>query len=529
MDKYVRLYRDGNHYITKVLAGYEPSHDRGHTWYNAKNKILTEWDVENGVNEPHNNYTTTLLKIRDKIVLKEDGQVYIVSDSAGTFFEYRPEDAWSSKRSKYINRNGLTFEMYVEPKVDKMTTLDGVELSAEDMHNYECFKNLIAQYYPESKFQNGVAKNFLKWREAKSRLIELFRKHPNWNEREKAIIIDTAEFPRNADRNKVKGAVLDFQREINDSYRHYTINEALKVRDFFSYLHYFLDELKTINDTNTTFATFSYTNTYSYNYNRTYDCIKAYNNKIQSVPNIKNRKASKVLNEMFAAMDLDKAECYNRMFAKISDALSIKPLPAKLVLSLNICDFVTMSHGNSWTSCHSFERKGGWHAGSISYAMDDVTIVAYGLPAGTEDTDQYKERKVFRQLFMLSDTNNAFCQSRMYPAENVYNPNMIYKYFVEALNACVGEANPYVNATYDKTVTLRTGEGSLQYKDYTRDGEYEVYTGSGECETITIGAAGWDFAEPNRFMAMTGNITNDTYKHEQPVIFVPQAAEVTAA
>lgn len=529
MDKYVRLYRDGNHYITKVLAGYEPSHDRGNTWYNAKNKILTEWDVENGVNEPHNNYTTTLLKIHDKIVLKEDGQVYIVNDSAGTFFEYRTEENyWNTKRSKYINRNGLTFEMYVEPKVDKMTTLDGVELSAEDMHNYECFKNLIAQYYPESKFQNGVAKNFLKWREAKSRLIELFRKHPKWNEQEKAIIIDTAEFGRNANKTQVREAVEDFTREIYNSYKHYTVNEAQNVRNFFSCLCSFIhNTLKTVNDRNTTFTAFSTSD--SYYYRNVYDCIQRYNSKIQSMPNIENRKASKVLNEMFTAMDLDKAECYNRMFAKISDTLSIKPLPAKLVLSLNICDFVTMSHGNSWTSCHSFERKGGWHAGSISYAMDDVTIVAYGLPAGTEDTDQYKERKVFRQLFMLSDTNNSFCQSRMYPAENVYNPNMIYKYFVEALSTCVGEANPYVNVTNDKTVALRTGKGSLQYRDYTRGGEYEVYTGSGECETITIGAAGWDFAEPNRFMAMTSNITNDTYKHEQPVIFVPQAVEVTAA
>ena len=94
MDKYVRLYRDGTHYITKVLAGYEPSHDRGHTWYNAKNKILTEWDVENGVNEPHNDYTTTLLRRCDKIVLKEDGQIYVVSDSAGTFFEYHTENVW---------------------------------------------------------------------------------------------------------------------------------------------------------------------------------------------------------------------------------------------------------------------------------------------------------------------------------------------------------------------------------------------------------------------------------------------------
>ena len=48
----------------------------------------------------------------------------------------------------------------------------------------------------------GVAANLTAWQENKTPLVELLRRHPNWNEQELAVVFDFAE-SREIDHNSV--------------------------------------------------------------------------------------------------------------------------------------------------------------------------------------------------------------------------------------------------------------------------------------------------------------------------------------
>ena len=79
---------------------------------------------------------------------------------------------------------------------------------------------------------------------------------------------------------------------------------------------------------------------------------------------------------------------YNYYIALLGD--SINPLENNdmtFVLSLNLIDYLTMSFGNNWSSCHTIDKEnyretshgyeGAYSSGTMSYALDKTTMIAY--------------------------------------------------------------------------------------------------------------------------------------------------------
>lgn len=79
---------------------------------------------------------------------------------------------------------------------------------------------------------------------------------------------------------------------------------------------------------------------------------------------------------------------YNYHFALLGD--SINPLEIKgktFILSINLLDYLTMSFGHDWASCHTIDKDnrrrcrnhydGQYSAGTLSYGLDNVTMIAY--------------------------------------------------------------------------------------------------------------------------------------------------------
>ena len=176
-------------------------------------------------------------------------------------------------------------------------------------------------------------------------------------------------------------------------------------------------------------------------------------------------KVSRLINAVMKNFNLTDKPDYNKNFAICSDAMAVKPLTVKYVVSLNICDFVTMSHGNSWSSCHSFRNHGGWHAGSLSYANDSTTVITYGLDKNFDKDVYYNQDKIFRQLFMINSNRTEYVQSRMYPASNTYKNDEVNAGFNKVLSE-VGitiSADPYLSNSSGQTASL---PGHLNYEDY---------------------------------------------------------------
>lgn len=134
-------------------------------------------------------------------------------------------------------------------------------------------------------------------------------------------------------------------------------------------------------------------------------------------------KTSRAFNRMCSYYGVDKLPNYNRLFAQYSDMVSGLKRKVKFYLSLNPLDYLTMSFGNSWSSCHTIDKKNercmpnsyqGMHAGGVlSYLLDKTSIITYVHNRATED---HEEGKIYRNMFHFYD--GTLLQGRIYPQGN---------------------------------------------------------------------------------------------------------------
>lgn len=116
-----------------------------------------------------------------------------------------------------------------------------------------------------------------------------------------------------------------------------------------------------------------------------------------------------------------------RYYALFSESCAIKTIKKKIYFSLNIADFLTMSSGNSWRSCHNID-SGEYQSGCLSYGLDNVTLIAFEK----NDNDRFIDSKITRRVIFLNDNKVYF--SRLYGGID-QNTNDIYlKAFKECFN-----------------------------------------------------------------------------------------------
>ena len=155
----------------------------------------------------------------------------------------------------------------------------------------------------------------------------------------------------------------------------------------------------------------------------------------------KGTKMSRAFNKVCAHYGIDKAKDYNKLFAQYADLVNTSVRNLYFVISLNPLDYITMSNGNSWTSCHRTNGSGGYGAmcasGCMSYMLDNVSIITYVVDNITEPI--HNIGKIYRQMYYYNDS--FFIQSRLYPqgndgATNLYEKfrGMVQEEFSELLN-----------------------------------------------------------------------------------------------
>lgn len=104
---------------------------------------------------------------------------------------------------------------------------------------------------------------------------------------------------------------------------------------------------------------------------------------------------------------------YDKFFAEYADLVSDLTRQMYFVISVNPLDYLTMSVGVNWHSCHHI-RSGGYKGGCMSYMLDSTSLITYVV---TELSDPlHKQPKVYRQMFHYD--NGLFIQSRLYPQGN---------------------------------------------------------------------------------------------------------------
>ena len=87
---------------------------------------------------------------------------------------------------------------------------------------------------------------------------------------------------------------------------------------------------------------------------------------------------------------------YNYYIALLGDSINPLEIPGKtFLISINIIDYLTMSFGNNWASCHTIDKRnkrkcehhydGQYCGGTLDYALDNVTMISYFVDEANEN------------------------------------------------------------------------------------------------------------------------------------------------
>lgn len=151
--------------------------------------------------------------------------------------------------------------------------------------------------------------------------------------------------------------------------------------------------------------------------------LKTYYFKSQKNVLNKNKTIVDNLVAILNAMGMECNKSYQKEIDMITEKLKYKHYTATWVLSLNPIDYLTSSHGNSWTSCHSIRDDGCYRAGVLGYMNDKTTAVLYCI--SKDDDVEKTPDKINRMLLHFDDKKYAVILSRPYPNKDIMDEKII--------------------------------------------------------------------------------------------------------
>ena len=149
-----------------------------------------------------------------------------------------------------------------------------------------------------------------------------------------------------------------------------------------------------------------------------------------------------------------------RRYAAYSDHMKEKKIRRDVVISVHPADFLMMSNGVSWSSCHYLD---GCHAaGTTSYALDNVSMILFTVNEG--DAYNFTAGKINRQIYCYRD--HQILQSRLYPNyENTELSTQFRNLVEKVICELTGDENLWV--VRKNTSNFNIADNSdLHYPDY---------------------------------------------------------------
>lgn len=250
------------------------------------------------------------------------------------------------------------------------------------------------------------------WASNKAGLIEAFKRHPNYVEG-KFMIAFNHDYERSFDTKAIRG----FSNWIRD-YIHLCINDipsCIKERSE--------------NGDNIPYTLLAFLVSLDYHVTErtvTEELAETIKDVIPEVKPHIGERASRLINKICVYLGISKLPNYNREYAKFADGLSPMVIKRHTILSVNPLDYLTMSFGNSWASCHTIDKNnkrnmpdnysGCYSSGTISYMLDSASMVFYTVDAQYGGDDFWTQPKINRQMFHWGA--EKLVQGRLYPQDN---------------------------------------------------------------------------------------------------------------
>lgn len=252
------------------------------------------------------------------------------------------------------------------------------------------------------------------WAKQKETLIDAFKKHPNYIEG-KFMIAFVHNYDRVIDRNVsinfrdwlVNTVIPNMTETLPEDVNNQRIAE--RCRYLPDKLYWFFKDIEDIAERTLSDET-----------------AQKINELLPAIRAREGAKTSRTVNKICTYLGYDKHPDYNREFAKYADSLSPLTIRRHTVISLNPLDYLTMSFGNSWASCHTIDKQnrrgmpnsysGAYSSGTMSYMLDPSSMVLYTVDPEYDGTDYWTQPKINRQMFHWGE--EKLVQSRLYPQDN---------------------------------------------------------------------------------------------------------------
>lgn len=250
--------------------------------------------------------------------------------------------------------------------------------------------NLLNKYGWKKHTPEALYKIIDKWYDQKFELIEMFKKHPKYVKGKYMIAFDET-----YERVTSLSPLQHFWSWVYDN--SYGTGKRSKAEKLYYIFKEYTGQLLTEN---------------------------VYTQIMDVLPDIKisvGQKTSRAVNKICKELGVNKEPKYNAEYAKYSDALNPIKYVRHTAISVHPIDFLLMSNGNSWCSCHTIDKlnifqhsqSGCYANGTMSYMLDRVSMIYYTVSQDYEGEELELEPKINRQVFCYAE--DKLLQSRMYP------------------------------------------------------------------------------------------------------------------
>lgn len=429
-----------------------------------ENGLVSVFDLEDGEWEiGKDDIADSILNVGETIIRNNHRETVIEVDADG----YRVETGWYP----YTNYDGrLTFFVLNEeqlisertptnnPEIDNIVgSVESVLIDANYKYNHEPVQDMVSL-----------------WLKNKSALINLLRKHPGWSEENKCVIGEVEEI-RDKEDDKFLAACKKFYGNCRKNGMYLSDAELDIMWDGVQ---------RTPPDQ---FVTEEIQARY----------------KAVGVETKIGEKYSRVLNRIFTSMGLDKYDNYNHDFAEIADAINPVSNKQRAILSVHPCDYLKMSWGENWNSCHDIRSKGCYHAGTQSYMLDSTSMIFYTVSNRGDDIP-WKNNKLTREVFCYE--NGSLLQSRLYPDYTKERRMDRYFEFVKSIfDICLGIEDSWKKVD-NRSSYIVSAQGSTHYYDYDHDQYHtRVFINNAKAGQIHIGHKSMSLID-GHFHSRTDNI-----------------------
>ena len=273
--------------------------------------------------------------------------------------------------------------------------------------------NLLDEY--DYDYNEHALKSIInEWADKKAHFIEAFKQHPNYIEGKFMIAFD-CDYERKIDKEEsdvfyrwLRDYAFDRTDLLPQEIKNRTNEHCYLPQGIYDFLYWLRNYAERCISENTA----------------------AYlNEHIPEIHAHAGQKTTRVVNKLCTYLGYNKIDGYNKAFARYADSLNPMIIKRHTILSINPLDYLTMSFGNSWSSCHTIDKdnkrnmpngyEGQYSSGTISYMLDPSSMVLYTVDASYNGNDYWTQPKINRQMFHWGE--EKLVQSRLYPQDNDCN------------------------------------------------------------------------------------------------------------